>query len=278
MSFAVGAVVQRMRWVPPGRFVMGSPVGEPGRFDDERPHVVVLRQGLWLADTPCTQALWQAVMGDNPSEFVSPDRPVENVSWNDCQAFLGELNRLVPGLEARLPTEAEWEHACRGGTTGATWAGHLDILGDNNAPALDAIAWYGGNSGVEFELGAGRSSSRWPDRQHPHTRAGTRPVGRKLPNPLGLFDILGNVYEWCEDWYGLFDDIPAVDPRGPRTGSYRVLRGGSWYSTARLVRAANRLAYVPGDSEAYLGLRLARGQAPSQESEPPRAGERRRRP
>lgn len=242
MSFAVGDVVQRMRWVPPGKFWMGSPEGEAGRYDDEKLHLVVLRQGFWLADTPCTQALWQAVMGSNPSEFqsadrpVEPDRPVENVSWEDCQVFLRELNRLVPGLEARLPTEAEWEHACRGGTTTATWVGDLDIRGTRDAPVLDDIAWYGGNSGK-----------------------GTWPVGRKQPNPLGLYDMLGNVFEWCEDWYGPYDVVPAVDPYGPRSGSSRVIRGGSWYSSARLVRAAYRYAIVPGIRDAGLGFRVARG-------------------
>ena len=123
MSFAVGGVVQRMRWIPPGTFLMGSPEGEAGRYDDEGPqHEVELRHGLWLGETPCTQALWQAVMGGNPSSFVHEDRPVEQVSWDDCQSFLGRLDALVPGIEARLPTEAEWEYACRGGTTSATWA------------------------------------------------------------------------------------------------------------------------------------------------------------
>ncbi|MCK6591998.1 MAG: formylglycine-generating enzyme family protein, partial [Polyangiaceae bacterium] len=221
MSFAVGDVVQRMRWVPAGKFMMGSPEGEAGRYDDERLHLVVLRQGFWLADTPCTQALWQAVMGNNPSEYQSPDRPVENVSWYDCQVFLRELNRLIPGLETRLPTEAEWEYACRGGTTMATWVGDLDIRGENNAPVLNDIAWYGGNSGVGYELAEGWDSSRWPNKQYPHTKAGTRPVARKLPNPLGLFDMLGNVYEWCKDWYGPYDDVPVMEPYGPRTGSDR---------------------------------------------------------
>jgi formylglycine-generating enzyme required for sulfatase activity len=278
MSFAVGAVVQRMRWVPPGRFVMGSPEGEAGRYDNEQQHVVVLRRGFWLADTPCTQGLWQAVMGSNPSRFVSPDRPVEHVSWDDCQAFLKELNDRVRGLGARLPAEAEWEHACRGGTTTATWAADLDIRGAHNAPVLDAIAWYSGNSGVGFELDNGVNSGGWRGKQYPHTRAGTQPVGRKLPNPLGLYDMLGNVFEWCEDWYGPYDVVSVVDPSGPSTGSARMMRGGSWYSYVKSVRAAYRNAVAPGHCDAFLGFRLARGQAPSQGSEPPGARERIRRP
>ena len=147
-------ITQRLRWIPPGRFMMGSPEGEQGRDDDEGPvHPVTLRAGFWLFDTPCTQALWQAVMGGNPSRFVDPERPVEQVSFEDVQAFLARVNTLVPGLNLSLPSDAQWEYACRAGTGTATWAGDMTIMGDNNAPVLDAIAWYGGNSGVEYDLG-----------------------------------------------------------------------------------------------------------------------------
>ena len=269
MGFAVGDLVQRMRWAPPGSFLMGSPEGEAGRYSDEGPqHRIELRHGFWVADTPCTQALWQAVMGDNPSQFVSPDRPVEQVSWDDCQVFLTRLNTLVPGLGARLPTEAEWEYACRGGTTGATWVGGLDLRGENNAPILDAIAWYGGNSGHGFDLSNGVDSSEWPNKQYAHTRAGTRPVGLKLPNPLGVYDMLGNVYEWCEDWFGPYNAAPLMDAHGPDSGTSQVIRGGSWDSRARHVRAASRRAYSPGSRNVYLGFRLARGQAPGPGAEP----------
>ena len=268
-TFAVGGVVQRMRWIPPGQFLMGSPATEVGRRGNEGPqHEVVLTQGYWLAETPCTQALWEPVMGENPSRFKSPDRPVENVSWEDCHAFLSKLDRLVPGLGARLPTEAEWEHACRAGTTGATWLGDLDLRGENNAPILDAIAWYGGNSGVGFELANGYDSSKWPEKQHPHTQAGTHPVGKKEPNLLGLHDMLGNVWEWCEDWYGDYAAGGVEDPHGPPTGSYRVARGGSWVDGARLVRAALRDADTPGSRLMGLGFRLARGQAPEKGRSP----------
>lgn len=263
MSFAVGDVVQRMRWIPPGRFWMGSPETEAGRWDDEGPrHEVVLTRGLWLADTPCTQALWEAVMGSNPSRFKSPDRPVENVSWNDCQVFLATLNARVPELGARLPTEAEWERACRAGTTQATWQGDLVILGSHNAPILDAMTWYGGNSGKGFELPIGHDSSNWSEKQHPHWRAGTHPVGHKLANPWGLRDMLGNVYEWCSDYLGPYATETIVDPAGPLTGSHRAYRGGSWTGIARRVRAAARGAGSPDDRFDYLGFRLARGQAP----------------
>ncbi len=261
-SFAVGKVVQRMRWVPPGTFVMGSPVAEAGRFRNEKLHEVTLTRGYWLADTPCTQAFWHAVMGNNPSRFQSPERPVEQVSWDDCQEFVAKLDGRVPGFGARLPSEAEWEYACRAGTTAATWAGALDLRGHNDAPVLDAIAWYGGNSGNDFDLNNGYDSSDWQQKQYPHTRAGPRPVRGKRPNPLGLFDMLGNVYEWCEDWYEPYASWPATDPTGHEAGSRRVLRGGSWGESARHVRAAVRGADAPGHRLVFLGFRLARGQEP----------------
>lgn len=278
----VGGVSLRFRWIPPGRFRMGSPESEPGRDDDEGPlHEVELSGGFWLAETPCTQALWQAVTGTNPSKYVSVDRPVERVSWDECKSFIARLDTLVPGLEARLPTETEWEYACRGGTTGATWVGDLDIRGANDAPKLDAIAWYGGNSGRDFDLSNGYDSSAWPDKQYPHTRSGTRPVRRKLANPLGLFDMLGNVYEWCEDWSGPYDAAPTRDPSGPSSGSYRVYRGGSWFSLATNVRAASRLAYDPDYANDDLGFRLACSQGDQKAgpgAEPQSVAERSRRP
>jgi formylglycine-generating enzyme required for sulfatase activity len=266
-SFVVGNVVQRMRWVPAGTFRMGSPPEEVGRDQAEGPqHEVALTRGFWLANTPCTQALWQEVMGENPSQFRSPERPVEQVSWKDCRAFLAALNERVPGLAARLPSEAEWEYACRAGTETATWAGDLQILGTSNAPVLDAIAWYTGNSGHGFELADGYDSRPWPEKQYPHTRAGTRPVGQKLANPLGLFDMLGNVYEWCNDWVGPYAAAAAVDPTGPAAGSDRVFRGGSWVSDAGDVRAAFRLAAPPEGRYDDVGFRFARGQEPSPEA------------
>ncbi|MFD1624846.1 formylglycine-generating enzyme family protein [Azospirillum griseum] len=159
------SVTQRLRWIPPGRFLMGSPEDEPEHYEDEGPqHLVTISRGYWLFDTPCTQALWQAVMGENPSRFQSPDltttdRPVETVSWNDAQEFLGRINERIPGLDLTLPTEAQWEHACRAGATTALHSGDIAILGENNAPALDPIAWYGGNSGVGFDLDNGVDST-----------------------------------------------------------------------------------------------------------------------
>ncbi|MCB9758884.1 MAG: formylglycine-generating enzyme family protein [Alphaproteobacteria bacterium] len=263
---AVGFVTQRMRWIPPGAFMMGSPPDEPGRLVDEGPqHRVELSQGFWLGDTPVTQALWQAVVGDNPSCFRSPTRPVEQVSWADGQGFCERLNRQVRGLLVRLPTEAEWEYACRAGTTTSTWRGPLEILGANNAPGLDAIAWYGGNSGVGFELDNGVDSSNWKEKQVAHERAGTRPVQLKLANPWGLYDMLGNVLEWCEDAYATYAPGPQLDPV-VQSGPDRAVRGGSWLSSARYTRAACRGLYAPGLQDDDLGFRLAIGpSAPADE-------------
>lgn len=258
-TFRVGEVQQRMRWIPPGEFLMGSPESEEGRGDDEVQHAVTLTQGFWMGDTPCTQALWEVVMGTNPSEYRSPQRPVESVSWDDVQRFLERLDARAPGLEARLPTEAQWEYACRAGTTTATYVGDLNIRGANDAPVLDAIAWYGGNSGLGYKLGHSVDSSGWPEKQYNHSRAGSRVVAQMQPNGWGLHDLLGNVYEWCADTYGAYPAATAVDPIHT-WGRNRVLRGGGWSGLARGVRAAYRSRRVSGDRSDGLGFRVVRGQ------------------
>jgi formylglycine-generating enzyme required for sulfatase activity len=235
-AFEVNGVRQRMRWIPPGTFRMGSAETERGRYDDEGPqHDVTLSRGYWIGETPVTQALWVAVMGANPSRFGGNgaedlQRPVEQISWDDCQAFLDRLNPLVPGLAARLPSEAEWERACRGGTTSATWAG--DLSGDDVAPELEAIAWYGGNSGAK-----------------------THPVGLKAQNPYGLYDMLGNVWEWCADEQRVYEAKHVTDPALTGQGPFRVYRGGSWDVVAGSVRAAYRDAYSRG-GRLDLGFRI----------------------
>jgi formylglycine-generating enzyme required for sulfatase activity len=266
-------VTQRLRWIPPGRFLMGSPEdetrglakdeSETARFEAEHPrHPVLITEGFWLFETACTQALWQAVMGENPSRFHSPDRPVEQVSWHDVQAFLTRINARIPGLDLRLPTEAQWEHACRADTDTALYTGPVRIVGRNNAPALDPIAWYGGNSGVDYDLEEAHDSSGWPEKQYPHTRAGTRPVKLKQPNPWGLYDMLGNVWEWCADGERRYDAQAMVDPVGPGgAGAGRVLRGGSWDDGARDCRSACRDHSLPDFRYDYLGFRCARGQS-----------------
>jgi formylglycine-generating enzyme required for sulfatase activity len=259
-----GPVIQRLRWIPPGRFQMGSPDDEPGRYDEEGPqHEVVITQGYWLFDTPCTQALWEAVMGDNPSELKSPERPVEQVSWEDVQQrFLPALNERFPGFV--LPSEAQWEYACRAGTETALYTGPIEILGENNAPALDPIAWYGGNSGVDFDLKEGWDSSGWPEMQYPNPQSGTHPVARKQPNPWGLFDMLGNVWEWCEDtWHDSYKGGPADGSawETDKPGAARVVRGGSWNYVARYCRCAFRGRVAPVLRLNHIGFRCARVQA-----------------
>lgn len=263
-------VTHRLRWIPPGRFWMGSPETEQGRWDDEGPrHVVTLTEGYWLGETPCTQALWTAVMDRNPSRFQTPDRPVERVSWEDCQRFLARMN---VGSEERerwsLPSEVQWEFACRAGTETSTYAGELEILGTCNGPLLDDIAWYGGNSGRDYDLKKGEDSSKWPEKQYPHAKAGSRRVKTKLPNAWGLYDMLGNVWEWCEDWWAnRYESDPGFDPTGPAMGSVRVIRGGSWPDNASYVRAAARFGYSPDSRSDFLGFRLARGQHPAPASQ-----------
>ncbi|MEM9456958.1 MAG: formylglycine-generating enzyme family protein [Myxococcota bacterium] len=271
VSFEIADVEQRMRWIAPGTFMMGSPESEPGRWEAEGPqHEVTITQGYWLADRPCTQALWQAVTNGNPSRFRSPRRPVERVSWDDVQGFLACLNLGVEDERVAhwcLPTEGQWEYACRAGTTLATHAGPLDLLGECNAPVLDDIAWYGGNSGVDYDLDEFEYSARWSEKQYPHVRAGTRDVGLKQPNRWGLYDMLGNVYEWCADVPRQYKPVAVQNP-GHYEGPYRVRRGGCWLSYAHFVRAAYRYWYESGYRDDFLGFRLARGQDLRQASDP----------
>jgi formylglycine-generating enzyme required for sulfatase activity len=214
--------------IPAGTFQMGSNDGS----DDERPvHQVTISQPFDLGKYPVTQAQWEAVMGDNPSAFTGdPTRPVEKVSWEDVQRFIEQLNARdhTAGVTYRLPTEAEWEYAARAGTTTAY------SFGDDPAQ-LDAYAWYDDNSGDT-----------------------THPVGQKQPNPWGLYDMHGNVWEWVQDWYGTYPAEAVTDPQGPDTGSDRVFRGGGWTYGAGDCRSAYRGNAVPGDRGFILGFRLLR--------------------
>jgi formylglycine-generating enzyme required for sulfatase activity len=230
--------------IEPGSFMMGSPANEPGRFDNEKQRRVVISDAFYMQTTEVTQGQWRKVMGNNPSYFKNcgDDCPVELVSLEEVQAFIKELNKLEGTDTYRLPTEAQWEYAARAGTTTALYNGPITILGERNAPALDPIAWYGGNSCVDYS--GGRDSSGWDEKQYSCSKSGTHPVGKKRPNGWGLYDMLGNVWEWTQDIY--------------EGGSRRVIRGGGWDGRARFCRSAYRLSFAPGSRGGDLGFRLAR--------------------
>ena len=244
--------------IEPGTFEMGSRSGEAGRDDDETQHRVTLSQAFYLGKYEVTQGQWAAVMGSNPSRFSNCGRtcPVEQVSWDDVQEFIRELNRREGANVYRLPTEAEWEYAARAGTQTALYTGGLMIRGRRNAPALDPVAWYGGNSGVSYA--GGYDCSDWAEKQYASSRCGPHPVGQKQPNAWGLYDMQGNVWEWTVDWYGEYPRGAVIDPRGATSGAVRVNRGGSWDCTARGCRVALRYGDSPGGRHNSLGFRLAR--------------------
>jgi formylglycine-generating enzyme required for sulfatase activity len=188
-------------------------------------HQVTL-SNYYIGETEVTQALWSAVMGENPSNFKGDNRPVEQVSWNDCQTFISKLNALT-GKNFRLPTEAEWEYAARGGSKSQGY----QYSGSNN---LSAVAWHADNSGNQ-----------------------THDVKSKSPNELGIYDMSGNVWEWCQDWFGSYSSNSVTNPTGAASGSYRVFRGGSWGDDAWFCRSTFRYFYTPGWQYSGLGLRLA---------------------
>ena len=215
-------------WCPAGNFTMGSPKTEKERNNNNEDQVhVTLTKGFWMAKTQVTQKQWATIMGKNPSHFRGAKLPVENVSWYDAQDFLEELNTKIgntDGGKMMLPTEAQWEYACRAGETGPYSGG-----------TIDQVAWYRDNSGRN-----------------------THAVGMKKSNAWGLYDMHGNVWEWCADWW--CGNLPGgIDPSGPSSGSLRVLRGGSWLDGAIGCRAASRSYYNPAhqDSSIY-GFRVAR--------------------
>ena len=220
-TFTANGVSFTMVGVQGGTFQMGSTDGG----DDEKPVHSVTLSSYYIGQTEVTQALWKAVMGSNPSYFKGDNLPVEMVSWHDCQTFIQKINQLT-GETFRLPTEAEWEFAAKGGrqSKGYTYSGS-NTVGD--------VAWFIGNSS---------------DRTHP--------VATKSPNELGIYDMSGNVYEWCQDWYGDYSSSAQTNPAGPTSGSYRVCRGRSWCTTEDC-RTAYRVYYAPSGTWYNLGLRLA---------------------
>ncbi len=262
-------VRQGFRWIPPTPipFLMGSPSTEHGRYDEETQHEVLLTRGFWLAETTCSQGLWAAVMGENPSQLKGERRPVETVSWDDAQRFIERLNTEIqtaervparfaaaigagppgrhstsqseqtPPLRLRLPTEAEWEYACRAGTTGPFSFG--DDIDPGQANFDGNYPYRGDRKGLYREE--------------------TVDVGPLPPNAWGLYEMHGNVWEWCRDGYGDYPSEPISDPTGPESGERRVLRGGSWINVTRSLRSAYRFRSDPGFRNRVTGFRLALG-------------------
>ncbi len=215
-------------YIPGGTFEMGCGSWTSDCQDDEKPVHTVTVSSFYMSSTEVTQELWVSIMGTNPSNFKGDDLPVESVSWNDIQEFLKRLNSQT-GQYYRLPTEAEWEYAARSGGKKEKFAGT-----NSN---LDDYAWYGDNSGSK-----------------------THPVGQKIPNGLGLYDMSGNVWEWCSDWYdgNYYKTSPDKDPKGAYSGSYRVLRGGSWSFIDYVCRSSDRFWFNPDYRFNYNGFRFAR--------------------
>ncbi|MCB1986702.1 MAG: formylglycine-generating enzyme family protein [Nitrosomonas sp.] len=239
MAFTYKGVRQAFRWCEPGTFLMGSPEDEPQRDGDELQHEVTLTKGFWIADTPVAQALWQIVMGSNPSRFKGEERPVENVSWEDIWVFIAKMNGMKPDLKLCLPTEAQWEYACRAETTTPfSWGDQIDSTLVNFKGAVPY------NNGTESEY-----------------RRQTIEVKTLPCNDWGLYQMHGNVFEWCQDFFGDFPTGSVIDPLGPETGVERVLRGGSWMHLGRHCRSAYRSHrnYNPSRRIDAYGFRLARG-------------------
>ena len=225
--FTVNGVSFKMIAVKGGTFTMGATSEQTGAISDESPTHSVTLSDYYIGETEVTQELWNAVMGSNPSNLTGNMQcPVEQVSWNDCQTFISRLNELT-GATFRLPTEAQWEYAARGGNQaqGRMYSG---------SNTIDNVAWYTSNS----------SST-------------THPVKTKAPNELGIYDMSGNVEEWCSDWSGSYSSAAQTDPTGPATGSYRVTRGGSWADFAAFCRVTYRSRSTPANSSLHDGLRLA---------------------
>lgn len=234
----VNTIGMRFVYVLPGTFMMGSPPDEPGRDRDERQHRVTLTKGFYMQTTEVTQGQWKAIMGYNPSNFkdCGDDCPVEQVSWNEAQEFIKKLNKREETNGYRLPTEAEWEYACRAGTKGPYSFGNCLSTDQAN---------YNGDYPLE----------RCPQGIY---RATTIRVGSFPPNDWGLYDMHGSVWEWCQDWYGKYPSNHVTDPKGPSSGSRRVLRGGRWSLGARFCRSANRYKETPDHWVNFLGFRLVR--------------------
>ena len=238
MVLTIKGVEYAFRWCPPGTFMMGSPESESRRYDDETQHQVMLTRGFWMLETEVTQGMWESVMGNNPSYFKGIKLPVETVSWNDCQEFIATLNtlKIAPsGYRFSLPTEAQWEYACRAGTTTVF---HFGSVLNGDQANCDGNYPYGTKTKGKF-------------------LQKTSDVGSYPANDWGLYDMHGNVWEWCSDWYDGYPSGDVTDPVGPSTGSLRVVRGGCWCDLAWHCRSADRNRDVPSYRSFNIGLRLA---------------------
>ena len=224
LSAELNKLINNMVYVSGGTFIMGG-----DESSDQTPTHSVTLSSYYICKYEVTQALWRAVMGSNPSKFKGDNLPVEQVSWNDCQTFINRLNNYT-GRNFRLPTEAEWEFAARGGN----YSRHYKYSGSNY---ISDVAWYCDNSGNR-----------------------THPVGTKQANELGLYDMSGNVWEWCSDRYGSYSSYSQSNPTGATSGFGRVERGGNWCGLARYCCSSHRSYYAPGNSFDDLGLRLVLSQ------------------
>ncbi len=261
-----GGVEMEFVWIPPGEYMRGSRLsaeeleriygGEKSLYEREHPrHRVRLTKGFWLGRTPVTQTQWEAVMGTTlraQRDQVNPEwslwgegdnYPMYFVSWNEAAEFAEKLSEQTEGT-FRLPTEAEWEYACRAGTETEFYFG-------DDAGRLGEYAWYWRNSGDNPLTG------EWNSAAIAANNCRTRPAGQKTPNAWGLYDMHGNVVEWCADWFGDYPSETLTDPAGPDTGEHRVLRGGAWFDYPRYCRSALRNRDTPGDRSAYYGFRIA---------------------
>lgn len=234
----------KMCWIPPGEFVMGSPEVEMGRRDEETQHKVIITQGFWLGKYEVTQEQWQAVMGNNPSKFNGKNLPVEQVSWNMISGSGGFLekanNNATTGERFHLPTEAQWEYACRAGTQTSLNNGKEITTANGDCRNLHEVAWYKANS-----------------------EGKTHPVGKNNANAWSMQDMHGNVWELCKDWKGTYPTGAVTDPQGADSSPFRVVRGGCWNNDARFCRTAYRYHnYKPSNISSSIGFRLARSSAP----------------
>jgi len=282
-AWSVPMLGLKMVWIAPGSFTMGSPSSEVGRYDIERAHQVTLSHGYWLGQYEVTQGEWQEIMhtsltnqrdlavANQPLLGESDRHPMYYVSWEEAKDFCRRLTkrerqagRLPDNLSYTLPTEAQWEYACRAGTRTATYSGDLtQILRDS---ALYRIAWYCGTSTTPNSPQTWTGSWDFEYNGETHKieidRGAAQPVGGKDANAWGLHDTLGNVWEWCGDWYGDYPSGSATDPQGANSGSFRVCRGGGWLDSAALCRSARRSRISPGGRIVSLGFRLALSSVP----------------